>query len=393
MKRILIVATRVPKLSGRGDEMVSFKRVKALLPKYKVSLICYFREGNRSDLLAIESLTQLGVEVFPVKFNYLYGIFNVIIYFFGRVPLQVSFFRSRKMRMEIDNFISRNCPDVIYAILIRSMGNIKIENRCIVVDFIDSMGLNFSGRAASTRNPVLRRVFQMEAFRASHYEKFLARSVVAGLVVSKIDKSFIGEGYIVDLPLSVSVESLNARHPVYQSGVIIFSGNLGYEPNFSAIKWFLEGCWGSVILGFPNARLQIVGRGASRKLRRLISQYERVDLIGEVESMQAALFNAALSIAPMVSGSGMQYKILEAMAAGLPVVATHKGLGGILAKNRKELLVESESTAFAKSVLSILRDPVYGEKIGRSGQRFLSYNHNEHLIGKKLINFLDAITD
>jgi glycosyltransferase involved in cell wall biosynthesis len=101
-----------------------------------------------------------------------------------------------------------------------------------------------------------------------------------------------------------------------------------------------------------------------------------VSVHGFVPSMSAALAAASVAIAPMQSGSGIQNKVLEAMASGLPVVATTKGLGSIRAEAGRELLVADGPGEFAQAVVGVLRDPARASALGAAARSFVEREHS-----------------
>jgi len=83
-----------------------------------------------------------------------------------------------------------------------------------------------------------------------------------------------------------------------------------------------------------------------------------------------------VAIAPMQSGSGMQFKILEAMACGVPVVASTLGLGDIAAVDGKNILLADTPGLFTESVISLLQSEELREKVGNSGMYYVTQNHS-----------------
>lgn len=118
--------------------------------------------------------------------------------------------------------------------------------------------------------------------------------------------------------------------------------------------------------------------------------------------MGDVLRKSQVSIAPMQSGSGMQYKILEAMASGVPVVTNSLGLGDIKAENEVEIMVRNDPTSFADAVLRCLNDEKLRNKLSGAASNFIEKNHSwesgaekiNHIytkcIDRKLKNFKGA---
>ena len=125
----------------------------------------------------------------------------------------------------------------------------------------------------------------------------------------------------------------------------------------------------------PDASLTIVGANPCKVVREL-GKKTGVRVLGFVESMSDALNGAQVAVAPMQSGSGMQFKVLEAMACGIPVVASSLGLGDIKALPGLEVQIGDTAEAFASHVIRLLRDPELARNIGQRGRDFVLRNHN-----------------
>ena len=113
---------------------------------------------------------------------------------------------------------------------------------------------------------------------------------------------------------------------------------MSYPPNIRAARWFADECFPLIQAEVPGATFVIAGAAPAREIRELQTR-NGIVVTGFVPSMPVTLNAATVAVAPMRSGAGIQNKILEAMACGLPVVTTTIGLGGITATRGRELLV------------------------------------------------------
>src|SRR5258708_38757232 len=103
---------------------------------------------------------------------------------------------------------------------------------------------------------------------------------------------------------------------------VIFSGSLHYPPNQEAVRNLVERIFPRVLGQVPDAQLALVGRSAPDWLRRLVASRPGVEMVGEVPDIRPELWRAWVSAAPLSSGSGKPLKVMEALAAGVPGVAT-----------------------------------------------------------------------
>ena len=137
----------------------------------------------------------------------------------------------------------------------------------------------------------------------------------------------------------------------------------------------------------PDVRLVIAGSSPTSEITSLRSD-ESVTVTGRVSSLKSIINSARISIAPMQSGSGMQFKILEAMACSVPVVATSMGLGDIGAKAGKDILISDTSDSFVESVLLLLKSDDLHAKIGDSGFQYVNKHHTWDALNAKFESFI-----
>jgi glycosyltransferase involved in cell wall biosynthesis len=153
---------------------------------------------------------------------------------------------------------------------------------------------------------------------------------------------------------------------------------MSYPPNVRAARWFADECFPLVQQAVPDAMFVIAGAAPARELRELVER-PAIVVTGFVQSMPETLNRAAVAVAPMRSGAGIQNKILEAMACGLPLVTTTLGLGGISAARGRDLLVADSAREFADAVVLVLRDPERAHKLGENARaRVLAEYSWEH---------------
>ena len=121
-----------------------------------------------------------------------------------------------------------------------------------------------------------------------------------------------------------------------------------------------------------DVEIHIAGRNTPQNIFDL--QSKNVIIHGEVEDAKAFLNNYPISVVPLLSGSGMRVKILEAMALGRVVVSTSIGAEGILAKNSEEIFIEDDELSFAKTIINLLQNPDTLSTVHHSARSFIE-NH------------------
>ena len=149
--------------------------------------------------------------------------------------------------------------------------------------------------------------------------------------------------------------------------VVVFSGNLEYHPNAAAVRWFRREIWPRLRERHPELIWRLIGKNPEA-VRRYVNGDARIELVGPVEDAVAAIARATVAVAPLLAGSGTRVKILEAWAAGVPVVSTPIGAEGLGATPGRELALAETAAEFAAAVDDLLRDAEKRRKLARAGR-------------------------
>jgi glycosyltransferase involved in cell wall biosynthesis len=157
-------------------------------------------------------------------------------------------------------------------------------------------------------------------------------------------------------------------------GRILFLGALNRPQNIESVRYFREKVWPAVRERVPGAEFRVAGGGGSDELRSELSSDPRVVITDFVEDIEQEYKSAAVFVAPILTGGGVIVKILDALAAGVPVVTTPYGNEGIRAGEGNEILVGGDPRSFAAHVLSLLERPGLRDSLGRAGKLFAERN-------------------
>lgn len=391
--RILAIATRVPQLDAKGDQLVAYHRLMALIRNgHQVELICcLISPPSAADEAALNHFLSVGIGCEILVIPKLVQAFNLFSTLFASViPLQSGLFRSRACKRLINSKIRKFDPDLLYIVLFRPYVNVFGIDKPLVVDFIDSVSLNYE-RTSHKRSPLLRPIFNLEAKRSKRYEQELARYADFSFVVAEDDAKNIDPNRVRVLHNGVDTAKFSDKRDGAEQKRIIFSGNMNYGPNIEAVNWFCENCWLEISSRYPEAKFVICGANPSTAVESLASDYPNVSVTGRVESIAAELIKSCISIAPMQSGAGMQNKILEAMSCGLPVVTTTLGRGSIAAGSGFEILVADEPPDFIGHVLKLLDQKAFRDSLGSRARSYVSRNHDWAEIGTSFISNIESL--
>ncbi len=175
-----------------------------------------------------------------------------------------------------------------------------------------------------------------------------------------------------------------------EEDVIVFSGNLEYHPNVAAVRYFRDRIWPSLRTQWPGLTWRLIGKNP-HAVAKFISGDPRIELVGPVADALPELARAKVAIVPLLAGSGTRVKILEAWAAGVPVVSTPLGAEGLPIQNGQHLLLAEGAAGFQDAVSSLLADAALRTRIGCAG-RYLFEREFTWEAAWKCLQFLDPAT-
>jgi polysaccharide biosynthesis protein PslH len=364
---VLYVTTRFPLPLWTGDRARAFHQLRLLAARHRLTLVTYADDTATPE--ARSRLEAFGVRVVTVPFSARKAAFQVGRGLWSGLPLQVALFDSQAARAAVRSLVASERFDVAHVQLARAVPLVDASlGLPRVVDLIDALSLNMRSRAVHDRGP-LRWAARVDAARLLRYERRICAEADAALVVAQADREAIGG----ERPPIVNSNGVDLAAFPHVAGPragrrLVFTGNLGYFANVDAVCWFAEHVLPLVWRDAPDATFTIAGARPHARVLALAGRDARITVAGQVGQMHPVLATARVSVAPMRAGSGQLLKVLEAMAAGTPVVATSRALSGIDATAGEHALVADSPDAFAARVVDLLRDDELGVRLGRAGR-------------------------
>jgi len=353
--KICFVTSRFPFPITKGDTLRAYNQIRELGRDHDVHLIAATETAVPAS--ALTEMRRHCSTVDLVKIGRVRSFATVAALGIStRLPLQVLYFLAPELRTAVERTVEGQAFDVIHAMTIRvAPAVLGVRNVPVVVDFMDSFAANISTRRALV-GPVARRVYDLELRRVTAYEREVAQRAAGGLVIAELDREAIGDSRLAIVPNGVDREAFPFHAGERDEATLIFTGNMGYGPNVDAVTWFAAECWPALRAERPNLRFQIVGARPAPAVSAL-GRLPGIEVTGRVESMVPYLHRATIAVCPIRCGSGMQNKLLEAMATGAPVVTTEFANRGVGAVAGRDLQVAADAGQFTAAVVRLLADP------------------------------------
>lgn len=235
-----------------------------------------------------------------------------------------------------------------------------------------------------------------ELARVLLYERSVASTPFATVVVGEADQMCLERlvGTVRTTVISNGVEVGPDPGPQAENPhpTVVFSGVMDYAPNVDAVEYFSRSVWPLVRASCPDAHFRIAGRVPSPRVLAL-AKIPGIEVMGEVPLMGPVLSQGWVAVAPLRLGSGVPNKVLEAWAAGTPVVLTQLATNGIQATARFPALIQDSPEGMAKAIVRLLDRPQERDALGRAAYAEASRLSWGVAAGRVHRLLLDAVSD
>ncbi len=367
--KILFVSSRFPYPPIRGDQVRAYHFLRLLRPRHEVTLVTPIARPVDSGVQEI--LIRICKRWIAVPFHPWKGFVNLLSFPFSALPLQVLYFCPPILCRTVQKLIQEDSYDLLHVQLARMAPVVEnVMDVPRVIDFIDALSLNMRRRAKQERWP-LKWLFHLEAQRMARYERDLVFSFNQQVVSSPMDKKAMGDFETIHVvPNGVDLDDFPYNEDGRADKLIIFTGRMGYFPNAEAAVYFATKVFPLVRQYVPDARFLIIGADPPKFVQSL-AKLPGVEVTGYVPRIQDYLARATVAVAPMQAGTGIQNKVLEAMASGVPIVVTPYALSGVEAISGEHLLVAEDAEGLAEQVVRLLKEPALCRRLARNARRLV----------------------
>jgi sugar transferase (PEP-CTERM/EpsH1 system associated) len=369
-----MLAHRIPYPPHTGDKVRAYHVARHLARKHDVTLGCLI--DDRTDRAGLAALRELVGRVEHANVWKPWGVVKGLAALGVGRPLSFSYFGSRRLRARLAGELAGY--DLVYVSSTPMAQYVRGLRVPVVVDFVDVDSDKWTQYGQHCRGP-RRWLYRAEGRRLRQTEAEIARWASLCLFATSSEetllKSFAPWARTAVVPNGID---LGYYAPVKREAVhanILFTGAMDYMPNIDAVQHFSADILPRIRRAVPDARFWIVGLNPSAEVRRL-ADLPGVFVTGTVPDVRPYYERAAVCVAPLRIGRGIQNKVIQGMAMGLPVVVSTLAGRGIDAQSGRQLYVEDEAAAFADRVVDLLGDASERKAVGRRARAFVEANHS-----------------
>ncbi len=170
-----------------------------------------------------------------------------------------------------------------------------------------------------------------------------------------------------------------------QENTLFHIGSMNWFPNIQGIKWFLNEVWQEIQKLSPSLQLYLAGRNMPPALSNI--QMDNVHIVGEVFDSTTFMLSKQIMVVPLLSGSGIRVKILEAMCLGKPVVATSIAAEGIMYEDKKNILIANTPKEFALCIKRLTEDKDFCKQIGQNAAELIKQKYDINIVASQIAQY------
>ena len=378
-KKLLMIDIRPPWPLVTGIKIRVHNTAKHLSKDYDVDLVTFYETEEE-----LKQLQKTFNRVYGIKYSKIHSIINGLLGVFSSKPMQVKYFYSGKMQKLVNNIYQNY--DAVFCQTIRTAEYVKGKDIPKVIDLHDAVSMNYQ-RGYEVAKDHWKLIYWLETPRVLKYEKSVIRDFDRAFIVSEVDKNYLlkrgAEDKISIIPVAIRDDIEPDKNVTHDQNTIVFYGKMDYRPNHEAAMYFIK-----KVLPKLDKKFKFTVVGIKPRKELLDLQNSRVKVTGFVDDPYVYVKKARFIVAPIISGSGVQNKVIEPMYLKKCVITTPLGAEGIDAKHGQDYLVAKNPSEFAKIINETNNKTI--SQIGENAHNFVKHRFTWKSIYKKFKKDIDT---
>ncbi len=386
--KILMLTPYLPYPLLSGGQIRTYNLLKKLAKKHEITLFALIKDHSEKQYIPELEKFCSKVRVFK-RSKQPFTPLNIFRTLLSSFPFLVIRNYVPETIGAIEQELSDEKYDLIHAETFYMMPHLPQTTvpTILVEQTIEYLG--YESYAAKSKFPFLKQLLAIDIAKIKRWEKFYWQSCDKLIVMSEEDRAFISQeidsSKIEVVANGVDAEWFEAHSTKLPSEPTILSvGTFKWLPNVEAVQFLVKEVWPRIKKQIPRARLWIVGNAPTQEVLEYQQTDSSITVTGGIPDIRDAFKGAHVLVAPVFSGKGTRYKILEGMASGTPIVATTIAVEGLGVTHEKEILLSNTADGMANEAVRLLRDASLRASLAEAGKKFVQTRYDWKLISQQL---------
>jgi len=395
--KILFVPKEFPHGKVIGGPIIVYNRIKYLSRNHQIGLASFIGNEDRRYLDTLEPyVSELELMPFPPRRNVFRRIND---FFFSEVPPYMCNTKSPQMHRVVAEMTQHSGYDVIIAEY-SVMGQYLYQNSGINPRTKRIISCHECYTIARNKVRELYGTFSVDGFgaimdlyRLQAYEFAMYQGVDKVITLTPQEREEILH-YAPDLDIEVVPHGVDTDKFIPmplkdREKSVAFLGNYPHHPNRDAVMYFIKAVWPYLKTALPGIKFYVIGRNPTADILAAADRDQDIVVSGTVEDVRDYLKKAKVFVAPIRLGKGFRGKVLEAMAMGIPVVASSLGAEGIPVQDLNNIAIANDPETFVARVVSLFKDGELYERISRNARALVE----DRFSWKRGVEILEAVLE
>jgi glycosyltransferase involved in cell wall biosynthesis len=380
----LLILPGIPYPPTDGFKIKASRTIETLDRYYNLKVIIISTKKITLEEKTILASKRIDFVLFDIKFvDRIISTFKTLL---NKLPFQVNLYSVNSVHQYLER---ENDFDVICLNLVRTAVYMKhFDRNKVFVDMVDVISINYKKSAKTTTSLVHKFFYKFEYKRLEVFEKEVFRTSKCTWLVSPIELIQVRQYGNVQLNTN-GVKNELIEMPISNSiaNRIIFFGAMFYQPNIDAVLWFVDNVWNKID---SDLTFEIIGTKPSKKLIRQIQNRNNIIVKGYMQDAFEYISDSLLVVAPMISGGGVQNKIIECMGLGKIVLTGDSSAAAIQgAKHMHNIIVCKDIVDYTYWINEINRNYSSYQHIGINAKRLIREYFSWKNYEKKLVSDIE----
>jgi glycosyltransferase involved in cell wall biosynthesis len=391
--KILFISSCLPYPPDDGIKIRAFYAIKELLRKgYEVKVICFTSDGDKENITNFQK--EFDVPIAGIPFNnaqFTSSMGRIYLTLFTKHPFMVSYNYDYEFEKEVQQTIKRENFDLLF-VYDSSMclygRNVNIPK---ILDTIDCQSYSMLGGCRAANNIIHKSYWYINYLKWIFTEKRIFPFYDAIVTTAVRDSKAFKFGNLVPITNGIDMSYFKPLNLQKIPNSMVFYGDMRCYSNQIAVMFFIENIYPLIKEKMQDIKIFIIGKNPPMEITKF-NENPDINVLGYVEDIRTYIDKCAIVISPLTMATGIQNKILAAMAMNKPIVSTRIGVGDIMEFiGEDDILLADNPEEFAQHIIKLLSQERCAANVGQNGREIVKQNYSWETAGDKIDKLIRSI--